>query len=251
MPNEQLITYIRGELTRGIDTASLVQSLLATGWKIEDINTAMATVAPSSNQGIPAPLHAPTAPIHPIYSTNPHPSSQLVSLVKAVQDIAAGLFIACVALLTAVSVLGVWELFDGDVIEKSFATLGLLALVAMIVIGAGKFVGDPSVVLEPVPRPGYRATRNITLTSLIVSSSLLALLGVLSIWDVITDTKIIHKSLTTLGIIAFSSLIIVMVCLEREQNQFWRKYAKGKFSGGSIIGFIILGWLVLSLGRFF
>ncbi len=41
MPNEQLLVYIRSELAKGTSRDELVRSLLATGWRTEDINTAL------------------------------------------------------------------------------------------------------------------------------------------------------------------------------------------------------------------
>lgn len=56
MPNEQLLAYIRSELARDIDKTTLIQSLLATGWKVEDINAAMTTIDGGPNQNVP-PVH--------------------------------------------------------------------------------------------------------------------------------------------------------------------------------------------------
>lgn len=251
MPNEQLLAHIRNELARGVDKTLLTQSLLAVGWKAEDINAAISNVTTAENQNIPIAPRAPMAPIQTMqhsYSV-PQSSTRGVSAKDVVQNIAAGLFIACVVILTVVSIMGVWKIFSSDVITKSFETLGLLAFVAVVVIVASKFVGDPSVAAEPIPRPGYRAMRNITLATLIGSSSMLALLGVLSIWDVITDKNILNKSLSSLAIIAFSSFIIVLVCLEREQNPFWKKRG-GQVSGGAVIVTIIFVWLMFALLRF-
>jgi hypothetical protein len=40
---------------------------------------------------------------------------------------------------------------------------------------------------------------------------------------VISDKDFLGKSLSSLTIVAFSSFIVVMVALEREQNPFWKK----------------------------
>ncbi len=248
MPNEQLLTHIRSEFSRGVDRTAVIRSLLAAGWKVEDINSAIASV-----DGVPARSTPPTPPMPRMQTmqaqqayTAPQFSSSPSPVKTAVQNIAAGLFITCVFVLTIVSILGVWKFFSSDVITKSFETLGLLAFVAVVVIVASKFVGDPSVVAEPEPSPGYRAVRNVTLATLITSSSLLALLGVLSIWDVITDKGILNKSLSSLAIIAFSSFIVVLVCLEREQNPIWKKRG-GQISGGAILVAILFIWLMFAL----
>lgn len=243
MPNEQLVAYIRSEFLRGVEKTELAHSLIAAGWQVDDINAAVAQVAPASVP--PAPPVAPTAPTVEKH-TAPVVYAASNSIKTLVQDFAAGLFIACVVILTGVAVMGIWKIFSSDVIWKSFETLGLLALVSVIAIVASRFVGDPSTAAEvAAPNPGYRTIRNITLGTLIVSSSLLAFLGVLAIWDVITSTDVLHKSLSSLGVIAFSSLIIVMVSLEREQNPFWKKRS-GEMTGGAIIAAIILVWLLFA-----
>lgn len=242
MPNEQLLAHIRSELARGVDKTTLVQSLLAAGWKAEDINAAMTGNTPAPSQNIPtAPQSQPVTT--QVAYVAPAEGSPMKTMV---QNMASGLFIACVSVLTIVSILGVWKFFSGDVITKSFETLGLLAFVAGVVIVASRFVGDPTTVA--MPSPAFRATRNITLATLIVSSSLLAFFGVLSIWDVITDKDVLNKVLSSLVIVGFSSLIVVMVCLEREQDQLWKKRG-GQISGGAIIvGFLFL-WMMFAFLR--
>ncbi len=130
------------------------------------------------------------------------------------------------------------------VITKSVETLGLLALVSVVVIIASKSVGDSNI--KAMPSPEFRAVRNITLATLIASSSFLALLGALSIWDVISDRYILNKSLSSLAIIAFASLIIVIVALEREQNHLWEKQNR-KISGGVAVVVILFIWLLITL----
>jgi len=159
-----------------------------------------------------------------------------------IQNLAAGIFIACVVVLSIVSIFGVWDFFSTDVITKSFETLGLLAFVAIVVIIASNFVGDPSVAGE-IQNTGFRATRSATLVTLIASSAFLALIGVLAIWEVITDKKVLGKSVSSLAIIAFASLIIVIMCLEREKNSFWAKRSK-EISGGAVIAAIVFLYIM-------
>ncbi len=112
MPNEQLVAHIHSELARGVDKSALIQSLIAAGWKVEDINAAMNGTAPAPSQNIPA---TPRAPVQ----SAPVASAQEVSCMKTlVQNTASGLFIACVFILTVVGILGGWALFCGDVLSK-------------------------------------------------------------------------------------------------------------------------------------
>ena len=168
--------------------------------------------------------------------------------MKALQNLSGGIFIFCVAVLTIVSVMGIWEVFGTDVIWKSFQTLGLLAVVAVVVLAAGKFVTPdtaPGQDESMMPHPMFKGIRNATLGVLIVSAGLLALLGVLAIWEVIKDSATVYKSLSSLAVLAFSSLIIVMVCLEREQNSLWKR--RGHQLGGvTVLAFVLLLWLLLA-----
>ena len=169
--------------------------------------------------------------------------------MKAVQDFVAFLFILAVSILSAISVLGVWKFLENDVIYKSFQTLGLLAVVALVVIAAGRFVETRAGGTLPVmTNPAFPALRKTTLSVLILCAALLALVGVLAIWDVIADKDMLYKVLGSLAIIVFGAFIIVMTCLEREN-----KNVTGQQGGGSSLGvvffFLIVGYFVLALFR--
>lgn len=163
---------------------------------------------------------------------------------NTIQNMAASLFVFCVVILSAISVLGVWDYFNSDVIWKSFQTLGIIALVSIVVMVASKFVGDPEDPMAPkMQNPEFRLIRNITMGTLIASSVLLAFLGVLTIWEVIADKQVLGKSLASLAIVGFSSLIIVLVCLERENNPLWEKRG-GEVTFGGIVAAVIFMWIM-------
>lgn len=182
--------------------------------------------------------------------------------MRKIADIAAYLFIFSVVILSAVSILGVWNFFADDVISKSFQSIGLLALVAIIVIIADHFIDKrPGAPVTPisVPVPGslevvppivvqesngiFKGLRTITLSTLVLSVALLALLGIMAIWEVLSG-EVLSKSISSIAIGAFSSLIIVMTCLERENNPIlYRK----KISGGMIILAFILVWIFVAV----
>jgi len=161
--------------------------------------------------------------------------------MKIIQEWAALFLIGATSVLSIIAVMGIWEIFDKDVIEKSFQTLGMLALVAIIIMVAGRLLegrstSDNAVVLD-TPNPMWKSVRVITLTILIASVSLLAFTGILAIWEVIRDKDIIFKSLSSLGILTFGTFIIVMTCLEREG-----KLDKSRFriSIGSVTSLFVL-----------
>ncbi len=168
--------------------------------------------------------------------------------MKKIQNIVAVIFIICVIILAAISILGVWKVLETDVITKAFQSLGLLAGVAVITMIAGHFMAGRQE-LSSVPQtenltleinPVFTSIRRFTAAVLIIVLVLLAFLGILSIWEVMTS-DILHKAVSSMGIIVFSALIIVGTCLEREQH----KILKQKISGGVIILVIIFGSIFL------
>ncbi len=163
--------------------------------------------------------------------------------MKSIQNVASGFFITAVAVLSIISILGIWDFFSKDVISKSFQTLGLLAVIAVVVVIAGRFVGsgaDTNIIIAP--NPIFATLRRATLGVLIISAVLLAFLGVFTIWDVIADKQILYKSLSSLGILAFSAFVIVMACLEREDSPLLKR--NGRSSAGPILGVIFLFYII-------
>lgn len=79
---------------------------------------------------------------------------------------------------------------------------------------------------------------------LIATVSLLALLGVLAIWNVIADKDVLYKSISSIAIVAFAAFVVVMTCLEREGGSIvGRKISTGSFIGVIIIAYIVSGFL--------
>src|SRR3989339_1453528 len=170
--------------------------------------------------------------------------------MKKIQNGAAFVFILSVVILATISICGVWKIFSDDVITKSIQTFGLLSVVAVIVIIAGRFIDSReqltvsntgAVESLPFSNPVFTSIRQITLGVLIISISLLALFGVLAIWDVLSG-EVLNKSLSSIAIIAFASVVIVITCLEREKHKLMQQ----KMSGGVILLLLILGWILLS-----
>ncbi len=172
--------------------------------------------------------------------------------MKKIADIAAYLFILAVVILGVVSILGVWDFFSNDVIYKSFQSIGLLALVAVIILVADHFIdhraapasatglpeGSQAPVIASESSAIFKGVRMFTLYILIASIVLLALAGIMAIWEVLSG-EVLHKSLASIAIAAFSSLVIVVTCLERENNLI---LYKKKISGGMIFLVLILAW---------
>ncbi|HEY4483657.1 MAG TPA: hypothetical protein VI752_00575 [Candidatus Paceibacterota bacterium] len=59
-------------------------------------------------------------------------------MFKTIQNIAAGFFIASVAVLTILAVLAVWDFLAEDVITKSLTTIGILGFSSLVIIIAAR-----------------------------------------------------------------------------------------------------------------
>lgn len=166
--------------------------------------------------------------------------------MKKIQDAAAVIFILSLFVLTVISVLGVWQFFDRDVILKSFQTLGILALVSVVIIGSSRFLDSAQSTAPYQPDPGFKLLRHVSLGILIAAASVLALVGILAIWEVIAQTEVLFKSLTSLGIVAFSTFVVVAVCMERERHPLLVR-SGGGFSVGAVLLMLLGAWVVLAM----
>ncbi|MDB5194434.1 MAG: hypothetical protein JWN50_448 [Parcubacteria group bacterium] len=169
--------------------------------------------------------------------------------MKKLQNGSAFFFIIAVVVLSAISIMGVWNIFSHDVITKSFETLGLLAGVSVLIMVAGRFVDskeesalvmgpDGQTTVVPDINPTFTSIRHLTVGLLVVSVSILALLGIMAIWEVLAG-DVLSKSVSSIVILAFASLIITITCLDRERH----KLLNQKISGGVVLVVAILAWI--------
>ncbi|MDP2593700.1 MAG: hypothetical protein Q8P52_03575 [bacterium] len=168
--------------------------------------------------------------------------------MKAIQDGISFFFIAIVFVLSAISIFGVWEIFDGDVIYKSFLTLGLLSVISIIIMIAGRFIDNKpadGLIVPAVVNPAFGSIRRIMLGALIVSAAVLALLGVSAIWEVMKG-EVLWKAVGSIGIICFASFLVVMTCREREMTLSDDPHKKN-VSLGTVIVLVIVGLWLLSM----
>ncbi len=168
--------------------------------------------------------------------------------MKKIQKIASFGFIIAVSILGVISMLGVWKIFSNDVIVKSFETLGLLAIISIIIIFAGKFIDNKNqqggeIIDIDTSKPVFQTIRHLTLTVLIISISILTLFGILAIWDVISDKDLLYKVIGSVSILAFCSLIIVMTCLNQEGKEVFKN---GKVSGVTVFVVLFFVWMFIS-----
>jgi len=164
--------------------------------------------------------------------------------MKKIQNSAALFFIAGVFVIGIISILGIWDVFGTDVINKSFQTIGLLAVVSIVAMVAGKFVdSSASADAEPV-NPIFNTVRHMSITLLIISVVVLALLGVMAIWEVLSS-DVIQKAIASIAVGAFTSFVTVITCLDRENHKLLQKKDGTTRSGGTFFFyFLILGWAI-------
>lgn len=100
--------------------------------------------------------------------------------------------------------------------------------------------------------PMFTSIRKTAIAILVVSVGTFALLGILSIWEVIGKEDV-YKSLTSMGVISFASFLVILVSMERE-GKLWQNSAKNvpQFSTGRVVGIaIVLIILLMFFSRFF
>lgn len=169
--------------------------------------------------------------------------------MKSIQDIAAFIFIAAIAILSVVSVFGVWEIFEKDVIKKSFQTFGLLTAATAAIMIAGRFLEgrakQEGVAKPDLPSPVFQTIRQGTITLFVVAVAILALVGALAIWELIEVKEALFRSLSSLTILAFGAFVIVVTSLERENKNkqiLWGQILWGQktINPGIVVWLIIL-----------
>lgn len=155
--------------------------------------------------------------------------------------------IQLIIILTVVSLLGVWSFLGAGVLQKSFLSICYLSFFTLIIMFAEKFTSHgvqivstttPSSEMPVQAGSIFTGVRNFSIISLIAASIVLACTGLLAIWEVLPHDTM-FKTLSSLAIIAFSSFLIVLVCLQRE-----KKNMPVPGSGESIWLFFIAMWVI-------
>lgn len=184
------------------------------------------------------------------------------SLYKKLADGAAFALIQFILILTAVSLLAIWEYLGKDILQKSFYSVAFISIFAIVIIVAEKFLAHDAPVAPTAQIPPtdpaaitvqtgiqessvFTAIRRMSVIILIISATVLAFVGLLAIWDIFPK-ELTYKSTSSLAVLAFSSFLNVMICLQREKKNI---PIVGSLGGGIFLFFCL--WLFLSLFRFF
>ncbi|MDP3988815.1 MAG: hypothetical protein Q8P93_01110 [bacterium] len=169
--------------------------------------------------------------------------------MKNFANISAAIFIVLIIIATALSMLGIWELLSDEIFSKSIQTIALISVVAVILMVADHVSGMRAVdtettltVSEATYLQVFIGIKKATFVILTLSVVFFAFMGILSIWDVITKGEIMEKSLGSIGVVAFSSILIMIACMEREGRS-----VKGSMSLGKLILLGISSLVVLQM----
>jgi len=165
--------------------------------------------------------------------------------MRKIQDSVAIFFIIAVVILAIIAVLSIWDFLEGDIVSKSFSTIGVLALVAGVVIIAGRFLDknnneELGVDGMPLVNPVFSMIRHMTLYVLMVSAALLGLFGILSIWEVLSK-EVLYKAISSIATTGFAAFVVVATSLLREK----KKVFEHKPTGGQILFWIIVAIFVV------
>lgn len=131
-------------------------------------------------------------------------------------------FILTTLVLTLVSVAGIWGALNEDVIAKSFASVGLIAIASVVVLIVEAFSDKKAVTKEEAAdymeaMQIFSFLHRISVTLIIVSLAVCVFLGLLSIWEIMNEAGF-SKSISSIATIGFYALITLGVCINREKK---------------------------------
>ncbi len=132
-----------------------------------------------------------------------------------ISDITAMIFIFSNMILGLISIFSIWDFISGDSLIKSMWTVGFLLVVTIIILIAEKSMASKNEENYIKDDSVFVFLRKITGTVLIIALVILALVGVLSIWEFLSGDAI-NKTLGSIAVISFVSLITIGVAKSRE-----------------------------------
>lgn len=171
-------------------------------------------------------------------------------------DIVAIVFMVCTGLLTVLSLLSIWKFVSSDVLMKSMATVGIVAFASVITMVASRSMGGADTSEAPQSAEltaFFSILRSITSAVLIVSVVMLTLIGVLAIWDVISDKTFLSRVISSMLVLAFSSFITIFACADREGKTIFGKTkeleSKSMSGGSMLVLLLIVAYGVMAFSR--
>lgn len=120
--------------------------------------------------------------------------------------------VAAVSVLSIFGLLAIWEIIDSDVLWKSFSTIGVIGLVALVVIGISRvannyYAGQPAA--PAVESQGWKAARNVILGVVGAAFLVFAAFSIAAIWG-FTGGEALYHSLSSMLLLGCSSIILLI-----------------------------------------
>ena len=164
-------------------------------------------------------------------------------------SIASLMFMGSAALLSLVSILGIWGILDDSAVEKAFETIAFLGVVAIVMLVPGRFIDHNKISahsdekFDARMKTHFADIRHASLIMLMTAGGWLGLIGVFSIWDML-ERDVLFRSISSIAVLGFLTFITVIMCHERENTSH---RSKEMVTGISMGIMLLLGALFLTL----
>ena len=160
-------------------------------------------------------------------------------------NITALVFILITTVIAGLSLLGIWDILADQVIARTLLTITLLVVISLVVGYAYQYINpfDHTDESNDTPWPVFTALRKSFLSLLIASVFVLGLVGVLSIWEIISEENI-FKVFSSIAVLSISSGIITVVCLNRERHERFTKFfnTSNVSTETAVVGVLLLAY---------
>lgn len=131
---------------------------------------------------------------------------------RSIERIAVGTLVFSVSILSIVGLMAIWEMLSEDVLWKSFSTIGVLAVVALVIMGIARVASNYYQNQPKMPQPEsveWRAARNVLLAIVGAAFLFFAALSIMSIWDFIGDDSLWH-AINSMILLCVSAVIMLV-----------------------------------------
>lgn len=138
---------------------------------------------------------------------------------RSIERIAVGTLVFSVSILSIVGLLGIWEWLDNDIIWKSYTTIGVLGMAALLVVGIARVSNKYYADAPQAPAPesqSWKTARNFVLGVTAAAFLSFTALAVLAIWDFVGDGSLI-KAFGSMGLL-FASAIINLIAFSSQMD---------------------------------
>ena len=139
---------------------------------------------------------------------------------RSIERIAVGTLVFSVSVLSLVGLMAIWGWINEDALWKSFSTIGVVGVTALVVVGITR-VGSMYYKNMPAPTSvpesaSWRSARNLLLGVVGVAILFFAALSVLSIWDFVGNDSL-TKAFESMGLL-FCSAVVLLVAFKSQME---------------------------------